>query len=138
VKPLDQRHHQAAALLGRGAPQADVAEGVGVSRRTVADWLKRDDFAELVRAERARAIDAQPTMRGVLEEAALRAERPDGSVDWSVRVAAARALIGADGFGSPPEPPPPAVEYFDMDDEAEPPATSVDVAAHFAAWESER
>jgi hypothetical protein len=102
-RPLQPRQHQAAALLGRGASQGDVAEEVGVSRRTIADWMKRDDFRELVQTGRDAALDAAPTARATLE-AALAAELPDGRPDWKTRVSAARALVGADGPGSKPEP----------------------------------
>ncbi|HEX3733785.1 MAG TPA: hypothetical protein VHU86_01400 [Solirubrobacterales bacterium] len=102
-KPLQPRQCQAAALLGRGASQGDAAEEVSVSRRTVSEWLKRDDFRELVEAGRSAALDAQPTARATLE-GALTALRPNGEADWPTRVAAARALVQADGPGRASEP----------------------------------
>lgn len=102
-KPLQPRQHRAAAMLGRGIPQGDAAGEVGVSRRTISDWLKREDFRELVEAGRTAALDAQPTARATLE-GALTALRPNGEPDWPTRVAAARALVQADGPGQAPEP----------------------------------
>lgn len=103
-------------MLGRGIPQGDVAGEVGVSRRTVSDWLRRDDFAELVEAGAAAHANESPsvkTMRAVLEDAAHNAVTKDGFIDYPTRVRAAAALTRAEGFGAPPEPPAPEIEFFD-------------------------
>lgn len=39
-KALEQRRHQAARLLWRGVPQAEVARRVGVSRQSVSVWAR--------------------------------------------------------------------------------------------------
>ncbi len=51
-RPLDERHKEAARLLGKGNTQSDVAELVGVTRQAVSSWMRRPDFRELV--ERAK------------------------------------------------------------------------------------
>jgi hypothetical protein len=134
VKPLDARQTRAATRLGRGDPADEVAAEASVSKRTLTNWRGRDDFAEIMAGARAKAIDQEPTMRAVLEDAAHNATRPDGSTDWSTRVAAARALIGADGFGAPPEPPPPETEYF-LDDEDDGDAAPPTIADLYEAWD---
>jgi hypothetical protein len=137
AKPLDERHRRAAAMLGRGGSQADVADEVGVGRRTIQDWLKREDFAELVRSAAAEQASGSPTiktMRAVLEEAALTACRPESDEpDWPTRVRAAAALTRAEGFGAPPEPPAPEIEFDDdaLDENAPAPT---DVGALYERW----
>jgi hypothetical protein len=113
VKPLTDTQKRAAVMLGRGHPVEEVAAEVGRSRRTVSDWRRREDFREVERGARSQAINDAPTMRAVLEMVAHEAVRPDGSIDYATRAGAARALIGADGFGAPPEPPPPEPEIYD-------------------------
>jgi transposase len=140
MKPLDARQLRAANLLGRGGSAAEVAEEVGVSRRTVQSWRKREDFREAEAMGRRAAESEAPstkTMRAVLEEAALTACRPGGDEpDWPTRVRAAAALTRAEGFGAPPEPPAPEAEIFDenLDDEEDAPP-QVDVAAFYEAWD---
>jgi hypothetical protein len=120
-KPLTPHQHQAAALIGRGAQKKDVAEEVGVSANTVSSWLKREDFRALAQERREAVLDENPTARATLE-AALTATRTDGSPDFKVRVAAARALIAVDGPGEKPPKVPRETEFFDEPDGSDDPA----------------
>jgi hypothetical protein len=102
AKPLDERHHSAAALLGQGATQAEAAEAAGVRRRTIQDWLKRDDFAALVREARGREADSEPGALATLREL-VGPTRPDGTArDERVRLRAAVELIRANKPGRDP------------------------------------
>lgn len=95
-----------AALIGRGTSKTAAARVVGVSRRSVSDWARRDDFQKLVQRAREALLDERPTARATLE-AALTATKRDGSPDWQTRAQAARALTtGSRGEPSPePETP---------------------------------
>lgn len=102
MKPLDERHHSAAALLGQGATQAEAAEAAGVRRRTIQDWLKRDDFAGLVREARGREAESEPGALATLREL-VGPTRPDGEPrDERVRLRAAVELIRANKPGRDP------------------------------------
>ncbi len=93
AKPLDERHHRAAATLGQGGTQAEAAEAAGVRPRTVQDWMKRDDFAALVRELREREAGAEPGALATLREL-LAPEKPDGSPrSDAVRLRAAVELV---------------------------------------------
>lgn len=90
--PLTPAMHRAAELLARGWEQQRVASEIGVGSRTVRRWAAREDFAELVRQSRQRLLEENPTAESVLRSA-LHATRRSGEPDWSVRIAAARALL---------------------------------------------
>lgn len=84
---------QAAAMLGRGEDQQDVAAKVGTNPRTLRRWLAEDsEFASRVQAHRDLILTEQVTAAGTLEQALL-ATRKDGTPDWPTRVAASRALL---------------------------------------------
>jgi hypothetical protein len=93
--PLTPRQQRAAALVGGGWQQKAAAREIGVSERTVTRWGERADFRALVRQHRDAVLDEQPTARSTLE-AALTATTRSGAPDWRTRVAAARALAGAE------------------------------------------
>jgi hypothetical protein len=94
AKPLDERHHK--------ATQAEAAEAAGVGRRTIQDWMKRDDFAALVQGTREREADSEPGALATLREL-LAPTRPDGSPrSDAVRLRAAAELIRANKPGRDP------------------------------------
>jgi hypothetical protein len=62
-KALTPSQHQAASLLGAGRTQAEAAEECATTTTSVRRWLKREDFAQLVKDERERVLDANPTAR---------------------------------------------------------------------------
>lgn len=102
MKPLDERHHHAATLLGQGATQAEAAEAAGVQRRTIQEWAKRDDFAALVREARGREAGSEPGALATLREL-LAPTRPDGTPrSDAVRLRAAAELIRANKPGRDP------------------------------------
>jgi hypothetical protein len=102
AKPLDERHRSAAALLGQGATQAEAAEAAGVRSRTIQDWLRRDDFAALVREAREREAGSEPGALATLREL-LAPTRPDGEPrSDAVRLRAAAELIRANKPGRDP------------------------------------
>lgn len=102
MKPLDERHHRAAALLGQGATHAEAAEQVGVTPRTLTDWAKRPDFAALVHEIRERDAGSEPGALATLREL-LGPTRPDGSPrSEAVRLRAATELIRANRPGRDP------------------------------------
>jgi Homeodomain-like domain len=95
ARPLDERHHSAAALLGRGASQAEAAEAAGVGRRTVQDWLRREDFAALVRDLREREAGSEPGALAKLRELL-------NSPDESIALRAAIELVRSGRGGRDP------------------------------------
>lgn len=97
--PLTPKQQRAADLLGQGFAKSRVGREVGTSGTSIRRWLKRDDFQALVNRRRESVVSANPTARDTLE-AALTATTSRGEPDWKVRVAAARALFGADGRGT--------------------------------------
>jgi hypothetical protein len=102
AKPLDERHHRAAAALGQGGTQAEAAEAAGVRRRTIQDWMKRDDFAALVRELREREAGSEPGALATLREL-LAPEKPDGSPrSDAVRLRAAVELVRVGRGGRDP------------------------------------
>jgi hypothetical protein len=96
VRPVQ---HRAADLLGRGWTNEEVATELGTSSRTISRWKEHPDFLEAVRRVREEQLAEYPTARAALE-AALHATTPRGLPDWSVRVQAARALLGHEPRGS--------------------------------------
>lgn len=95
-KPLTPSQHQAAALLGAGYDQGQAAAEVGTTTTSIRRWLKRDDFAALVKEAREKALDENPTARSVCEQA-LTATQKNGSPAWQVRLAAAKLLMQESG-----------------------------------------
>lgn len=95
AKPLDERHHRAAALLGQGGTQAEAAEAAGVQRRTIQDWMKRDDFAALVRELREREAGSEPGALAKLRELL-------NSPDESIALRAAIELVRSGRGGRDP------------------------------------
>ena len=93
--PLTPKQQRAADLLGRGWTKSRTAREVGTSGTSIRRWLRRDDFRALVERRRESVVSENPTARDTLEEA-LTATNSRGEPDWKVRVAAARALFGAD------------------------------------------
>lgn len=138
MKPLDERHHSAAALLGQGATQAEAAEAAGVRRRTIQDWMKRDDFAALVREARGREAESEPGALATLREL-VGPTRPDGTPrDERVRLRAAVELIRANKPGRDPVDDedgqaPAGLMILDpslLEDLPEP----IDLASEYEAW----
>lgn len=138
MKPLDERHRRAAALLGQGATQAEAAEAAGVRRRTIQDWLRRDDFAALVGDLRERDAEAEPGALATLREL-LSPDKPDGTPrSDAVRLRAAAELIRANKPGRDPVDDedaevPTGLMIIDpslLDDLSEP----MDLADEYAAW----
>jgi transcriptional regulator with XRE-family HTH domain len=134
-RPLTPQQQRAAALIGRGRSQQEVADEVGVTRRTVTNWTRREDFESLAQRERDDALDEAPTARATLE-AALTATTPSGAADWRVRVSAARALVGADGPGKAPGDEPRGITFNDdaLDEEGEPEPEQIDPGEAFEDW----
>jgi hypothetical protein len=131
AKPLDERHRSAAALLGQGATQAEAAEAAGVRRRTIQDWMKRDDFAALVQETREREASSEPGALATLRELLK-------SPDDSVRLRAAIALLNAGRGGRDPVDDeggqaPTGLMILDpslLEDLPEP----IDLASEYEAW----
>lgn len=94
MKPLDERHREAAAVLATGTA-ADAARAVGVAVRTVRTWNKREDFRALVTELRGREASHEPGALATLREL-LKSE------DESVRLRAAIALLNAGRGGADP------------------------------------
>jgi hypothetical protein len=90
--PLKPHHHLAAQLLGEGRTQEEAAQAVEKSKTALRNWLKRDDFAALVKAEREKRLDEQPSARATLEQA-LTAVTRDGQPAWAMRIEAAKVLM---------------------------------------------
>lgn len=67
-KALEQRRHQAARLLSRGMPQAEVARQVGVSRQSVSVWARA--LAEDQQAWRRKPLGV-PSALGAVERKRL-------------------------------------------------------------------
>lgn len=95
-KPLTPAQHQAAALLGAGYDQGQAAAEVGTTTTSIRRWLKRDDFAALVKEAREKALDENPTARSVCEQG-LHATNRDGRPNWNIRLAAAKLLMQESG-----------------------------------------
>jgi hypothetical protein len=91
-RPLKPEQHQAAQLLGEGRDQQATADEVGTTTTTIRRWLKRDDFAALVKAAREKRLDENPTARAVCEQA-LTATQRNGQPAWNTRLAAAKLLM---------------------------------------------
>jgi hypothetical protein len=142
AKPLDERHHSAAVLLGQGATQAEAAEAAGVRRRTIQDWLRREDFAALVREAREREAGSEPGALATLREL-LAPTRPDGTPrSDAVRLRAAAELIRANKPGRDPADDdeggaaPGGLMILDpslLEDLPEP----IDLASEYEAWGGE-
>lgn len=134
MKPLDGRHRSAAALLGQGASQAEAAEAAGVGRRTVQDWLKRDDFQALVRDLREREASSEPGALARLREL-LRSD------DESIALRAAIELVRAGRGGTDPAEDRAAqdVQVFEdaFDDETAPEPEPIDLADFYETWDGE-
>jgi hypothetical protein len=95
-RPLKPEQHQAAQLLGEGHDQQATADEVGTTTTSIRRWLKRDDFAALVKEHREKRLEANPTARAVCEQA-LTATSRTGAPAWGVRLTAAKLLLlGAD------------------------------------------
>jgi transcriptional regulator with XRE-family HTH domain len=90
LKPLQPKHHIAAALLARGLSQAEVAERVAVAESTVGAWMKREDFRAIRDAEIRKYIgDIAPDLIQTLYAQSKR----DGPNDqWLAQNAASRLL----------------------------------------------
>lgn len=102
MKPLDGRHHRAAAVLGQGGTQAGAAEAAGVSVRRIQELEKRDDFAALVAQARDRESDQEPGALATLREL-LGPTGPDGEPrSEEVRLRAALGLVRAGRGGRDP------------------------------------
>lgn len=93
--PLHADQRRAAALLAAGVQDKAAAAEVGVAPKTVQRWKQRDDFAALVRKQRESMLPEVPTAEAVLT-AGLSATKRDGQPDWSVRIAAAKALLSTE------------------------------------------
>jgi hypothetical protein len=91
-RPLTPSQHQAAQLLGEGRDQTAVAKEVGTTPTSIRRWLKREDFAALVKAAREKRLDENPTARAVCEQA-LGATNSKGQPAWATRLAAAKLLM---------------------------------------------
>jgi transposase-like protein len=91
---VNEQQRRAAELIGQGYGTGAVAREVGVSAKTVQRWRKLDGFQKSV------AVNVDPTIRTTLE-AALLANKRDGSPDHGVRIAAAKALMQ---LGEQPNP----------------------------------
>ncbi len=115
-KPLTPAQHQAAALLGAGHDQAQTAAEVDTTTTSIRRWLKRDDFAALVKEAREKALDENPTARSVCEQA-LTATKSNGQPSWPIRLAAAKLLL--QDSGSVPGDAPARAERIFMDPEDE-------------------
>src|SRR5262245_23141398 len=98
---LTSKMQQAAALIGQGRYQYEVAADVGVHKGTVKRWMKREDFWAAVEKSRKALLADNPGPQATLESA-LTASRRDGIPDWPVRVQAARALLGREPAGESP------------------------------------
>ncbi|KGE20790.1 helix-turn-helix domain-containing protein [Paenibacillus wynnii] len=58
VSPLDERHYQAIALLADGRMNySDIADSVGVTRRTLQRWRQRKDFDRELRKVNAKLVN---------------------------------------------------------------------------------
>lgn len=99
---LTPDQHRAADLLGRNWTGKDVATEIGVSEKTVQRWKQKPEFQAVVKERRDAVLAELPNAKSVLESA-LNATRKDGSPDWQIRVAAAKALMTTVS----PAPPPP-------------------------------
>jgi transposase len=98
---LAPRQHQAALLLAQGASKTEASRAVGVTRKTIYDWLKHPEFrAEVDRlaAEHLEAVKARVGKKSmeVLEEA-LDA-RDIVPTRFSDRLAAARTGLQVAGL----------------------------------------
>lgn len=109
-KPLTPDQHQAAALLGAGYDQAQTAAEVKTTTTSIRRWLKRDDFAALVKEAREKALDDNPTARSVCEQA-LTATQRNGQPAWNTRLLAAKLLMQESG-AVPADAPPRAERIF--------------------------
>lgn len=112
TRSLTSQQRQAGQLIGNGTSQTDAAKAVGVSRRSVCAWMKRDDFVAVIRQARNVTLDESPNARSVLEAALMATDR-QGHPLWRDRINAARALTGLGGGGKPPEPAAQEIIYAD-------------------------
>jgi hypothetical protein len=94
AEPLSPDQRRAAAMIGAGLGVKDTADELDVNPRTVTRWSQREDFRELARHHRESLLPDTPTAEGVLVSA-LSAVTAAGRPDWTARIAAARALLGA-------------------------------------------
>jgi Homeodomain-like domain len=92
--PLTADQRRAAAMVAAGTGVKETAGELGVNPRTVTRWSQRDDFRDLARHHRESLLPDVPTAEGVLV-CALSAVTAAGRPDWTARIAAARALLGA-------------------------------------------
>jgi hypothetical protein len=113
-KPLTPEQHQAAALLGAGYDQGQAAAEVSTTTTSIRRWLKRDDFAALVKEAREKALDENPTARSVCEQA-LSATTTNGRPAWKIRLDAAKLLMQESG--AVPADAAPRAERIFMDPE---------------------
>ncbi len=93
---------RAAELVGKGATRKEAAAAVGVSERTVREWLKKPELAAIAHQTRQETLD--PTVAGALREA-LGAVTRDGRPDHPTRLRAAAELakLEAPATGSEPQ-----------------------------------
>ena len=137
MKPLDERHRSAAAVLGQGGTMPEAAEAAGVGTRSVQEWLRRrEDFRALVDDARSREAGHEPgalaTLRDLLK-----------SPDEAVRLRAAIALLNAgrggrdhaeDDKGTTGA----AVLVLDpafFGGQEDPPPAAIDAASLYADWD---
>ena len=131
MKPLEDHHREAAAMLGQGATQAEAAEAVGRTVRTVRDWMRREDFRALVDESRGREASHEPGALATLRELLK-------SPDEAIRLRAAIELVRTGRGGRDPaeDEEAPRLEVFsDALDGPEPPPGRVDIAALYEAWD---
>jgi len=80
--------------VAAGEEVRSIAKDIGVAPRTVSRWKDREDFAELVRKQRAALVGELESPEEVARSA-LVATKKDGTPDWNARLTACRILLAA-------------------------------------------